>query len=272
MFVPRQGFTNPFLQFAGNPYQVPSMFQGIQGVPPGSGFGLISPLMVNPYTGLNAAGFTAVNPLLASQIGFGQVPTINPVGFAATYPTLNPYQSFQQGYGGSGFGQGFQVPPLTASSGQWEAHHINPLAGVGNPTQSSNPFVALGAQAFPGVTNQELWGNQTSIGPSIGDPFTGQMQLTPGFYQQLPVRPLITPQHFSSGQPGLPIGAHSGLPIDPYSALLQAQFLQAQLISQLAANPFQQAVRGYSGAPWLTGGVPTISQAFPYAQGGTAGF
>jgi hypothetical protein len=92
-------------------------------------------------------------------------------------------------------------------------------------------------------------------------------QLNPLAQQQLPIRPLISAQQFDPSQVSLPgiAGAIAGQVTDPYST-----FVQAQLIPQLAASPFQQMHRAYTGAPWITGvGVPSpIGPVLPSAQVG----
>ncbi|HSE98221.1 MAG TPA: hypothetical protein VLD57_08165, partial [Blastocatellia bacterium] len=128
--------------------------------------------------------------------------------------------------------------------------------------------LGLQAQQPLGGVNPHILA-QVLANPAIaGDPIVGALvsqQLNPFAYQQPPIRSLIGPQQqipFQLGAAG-GFGQVAGQGIDPYSALVQAQ-----LMSQFAANPYQHMLRTFTGSPWaigaglshLTGQVPPFAQ------------
>jgi hypothetical protein len=161
---------------------------------------------------------------------------------------------------------------------------INPLGVPTTAQYGIDPRVTFGGtgQQF-GFTDPNVASGLNNPGIA-GDPIALLMsqQLNPLVHQQLPIRSLIdTPQNagFQQNVPGIgfpvtqwPVAqpiAH----LDPYRA-----FIEAQLISQLAANPlyqlqhqvqprfqqgFQQGLQQGYGVPETTGlGVPGVGQQF----------
>jgi hypothetical protein len=241
MFVPRQPISNPFLQFfggapfAGVPYPFPAMFHPVQSLA-----GIIPT--------------QAINPVFPTQ-------AINPV--LAAHGLFQPVLGVQPSFG--------LTPPGFSGIGQVEAQHI-----AGMTPFLGNPFI--GGLGFPGATGVTGVG-QTAINPGIsGVSGYGQAAIGPGIdpvssyliaqqfnpaMQQLPVRPLINPQNWNPIQS---FSAGSTFPqvIDPQLALAQAQ-----LLSSLAVNPYQQLLRNYATQPWIpAASILSGGQPFPVTQTG----
>jgi hypothetical protein len=227
----------------------------------GSSLGWINPQAsqvsgygVSPFAGVQTSGFGTANPPFTPQLGGGISPVTHPLiaaQLATTNPALLSYL-IQQSGSGELAGQSLQ-----GTSGPWGA-------------SSGGGFNPLGQQSL-GAVNPNILA-QVLANPAIAsDPVVGPLiaqQLNPLAQQQLPIRPLIGQQQFNPFQASIPggIGSTAGQGIDPYSALIQAQ-----LLSQLAAGPYQQMFRPYTGSPWFTGsGLPFTSQAFPFTQAGAA--
>jgi hypothetical protein len=242
----RQAFTNPFLSVAGVSNQ-PGVSGSVARCPAcGNTVGVesaiqpnigLNPLGVGSNLGQQMGGFVP-NPLafsqpglpinsLASQLFAGIPPTINPLSQLATnWPVATHHQGIGGRVGVTGF---------------------DPRFGYG-----------AGGQQF-GSTGANVPG---SINPVAVDPISllVSQQLNPLTQQQLPIRPLIGgPQGFGTQQqiPGFasPITQWT----DPYRA-----FIEAQLISQLAANPFYQLQQRSYGYPETAGfGMPfNVGQQF----------
>jgi hypothetical protein len=217
---------------------------------------------VSPFS-TGAAGLGGINPLLAQAALYSANPFATTQGLSGQ---ISPFASQQQGgavnplllsqlyqqAGGSEFGG--QVGG--GISGQWPGASI-PGAGV------------YGQQAGGGVNPHIL--SQLLANPAkASDPVAGALiaqQLHASTVQQPPIRSLISPLQSQPFQTGSPVGLGSivGQGLDPSTA-----FIQAQLMSQLAANPFQQMLRPYANVPWGIGGglSPFAGQVSPFGQTG----
>jgi hypothetical protein len=228
---------------------------------PGSNLGWVNPQAaqfgaygVSPYGGVQTPGFGAVNPFLTPQLGGAISPITHPLiaaQLATTNPALLSYLVQQTGSGelAGQFPQG--------ASGAWGASSGGGFSQPGQqPLGAVNPNILAQVLANPAIASDPV------VGPLIAQ------QLNPLAQQQLPIRPLIGQQQFNPFQATSPggIGSLAGQGIDPYAALIQAQ-----LLSQLAAGPYQQIFRPHAVSPWFTGsGVPFTGQAFPFTQTGGA--
>ena len=230
----RQGFANPFQSGVGGSFQP----------------GVVGSVARCPICG-NAVTVTGAVSTAQPQIG------------------LNPLASTQQiPYGVSpttGFGL---INPLASQFTAGVTPNINPLAaqlGANWPVLSHNqgvvrldPRLAFGS-VDPNIA-AVLAGSAITSDP-ISSLMSQQLNplVNPLVQQQLPIRPLIGGQQGIGTQqliPGFGSGVNQWL--DPYRA-----FIEAQLISQLSANPFYQLSRGYGGAPEATvPGVPFPGQWF----------
>ena len=224
----RQGFANPFPSGVGGSFQ------------PG------------------VVGSVARCPICGNAVTMGAASTVQPqIG-------LNPLAVAQQTpYGVSpttGFGL---INPLASQFTAGVTPNINPLAaqpGANWPVLSHNQGVRLDPRLAFGSVDPNI--AAVLAGSAItSDPISSLMsqQLNPLFQQQLPIRPLIGGQQGIGTQQLIP-GFGSGVNQwpDPYRA-----FIEAQLLSQLAANPLYQLSRGYGGAPEATvPGVPFPGQWF----------
>lgn len=239
MFVTQIG-SNPLQQpllaasrcpCCGNPVSIGASFYpaavGVGPFPSVTSLGGVSPLAaqvsglgVNPWASVQAAAINPISPLLNPQFGAITTPVINPLvaaQFGATHPALLSQLTPQ-------------IPtPFYAGT--------SPL--VQSPLGAINPYVPTQFLAHPAIA---------------ADPMASALlahQLSPLPWQQLPIRPLIGPQPVASIA-GIP-SPIVGQPMDPYSALAQAQ-----LISQLTASPFQQLLRAHT--PWVSGvGAPFLA-------------
>jgi hypothetical protein len=246
----RQAFANPFLPAVGASFQ-PGQVSSIGTCPCcGNTVAVASP--IQPQTaGLNPLN---IGQNLGQQIG-GLVP--------------NPYAVSQT----TGFGQ---INPLSYQFTPGVPQAINPFVAqlasnwAGNlPHQGvDRRFGVYGADPRFGFgTPQQLgYNDPTAVPASINPAFTGDpigslyaQHVNPLAQQQLPIRPLI------GGQQGLGSQSQSFIPgfaspttqwADPIRMLIEAQ-----LISQIASNPFYQLQRAYGGVPDATGqGMPFAGQ------------
>lgn|SRR5262245_19629213 len=183
-----------------------------------------------PYSFSQGAGLGQINPL-ATQFGQGVPPTLQPMGTPGTgWQGLGTLA--QQGIGGRTGAYG--MDPRFAIGQQFG--HVDPSVLTGwNPTIGSDPISSLFSQ-----------------------------QVNPLVQQQLPIRPLIGAQQQGLGfqTSGVPGFATTHQWQDPYRELIEAQ-----LISQLANNPFYQLQRAYGGVPELSN-LPFAGQQFhpPFAN------
>jgi hypothetical protein len=258
------GQYNPLTQFAAG--IVPGLNPGVN--PMTTQFGQYNPLLsqiAGGVTGINHAGvpttaqFGQFNPLVPRFAG-GFGPTINPfiAQTATNWPThFNP--QFSQGVGRTPGYEAYGIDPRVAfgaTGQQFGFTDPNVGAGLNNPGIAGDPIALLMSQ-----------------------------QLNPLVHQQLPIRPLINAPQNTGVQPNISGANFSGpnisgqnlpgigfpvtqWPVAQPVAQLDAYraFLEAQLISQLAANPLyqlqHQVQRGY-GAPETAGlGVPGVGQQF----------
>jgi len=177
----------------------------------------------NPYATSQTTGFGQINPL-ASQFTTGVPQAINP--FVAQPASNWPGHLSQQGVGGRVGGYGAD-PRLAFGAGgqQFGYNDPNVAPGLINPTIAGDPIRSLFSQ-----------------------------QVNPLAQQQLPIRPLIGGQQQGLGSQSFIPGVATPITqwADPYRA-----FIEAQLISQLASNPFYQLQRAYGGVP------ETIGQGMP---------
>lgn len=270
-----------------------SLFGGGQGI----GF---NPFIssVAPFFGANLTPFSTglaptINPLITAQLAatnpvLAQLIATNPMlaQLAATNPMLISHLA-QQTAGGIGAltGQPYTGQPyigafahpitqlLGGGAGQFGGQPFGSPFGFASASQWSTPY-SIGAgplgQPTVGTVNPSVLAQMYTNPALATDPVVSLVlaqQLNPLAQQQLPIRPLISAQQFDPSQVSLPgiAGAIAGQVTDPYST-----FVQAQLIPQLAASPFQQMHRAYTGAPWITGvGVPSpIGPVLPSAQVG----
>lgn len=221
--VARYGIGNPFAQnpFAQNPFVqltggVP-LHPAAGGINPffhAAGLGLINPLGIQP-------GVFSVHP----QPWFGQInaqqPFQAPTGFG---PTVSPLAN-----------------PILAQLCGWYPgmSPINPNIGQSAGGQFGGPVPGgYGQTGFGGIgsTTQQpqLYNQGIVVDPTLAA--LCAQQLNP-LAQQLPIRPFMNVGGIN------PIAG--GQWIDPYSAAL----IQAQLVSQLAANPLYQLSRQVTGVP-----------------------
>lgn len=228
----RQGFANPFFPSMGASFQPGgALCAGWHPTAIGPG-GQIGGFVPTPYGVPVSTGFGVINPI-ATQFAPGVVPNINPL--AAQLMANWPISSALSNPGVGRFGS-YGIDPRFAGGvgGQHGYGYLDPnVAPFGiNPTVAGDP---IGLQ-------QQL---------PLVNPFMQQQQ-------QLPIRPLIgTQPGFASQQ--LTPGFASPLAqwVDPYRA-----FIEAQLVSQLFANPLQHLQRGYGAVPELSGqGLPFTGQA-----------
>jgi hypothetical protein len=250
----RQAFANPFVSASGTSFQ-PGVVNSVGRCPycgnavaiastiEPQGAGL-NPLNVganlgqqmggpvpNPYAVSQTAGFGQTNPLW-SQFTTGVPQAINPfvAQLASNWPGSG-HPSYQQTGRVGAYGAD---PRIAFGTGQQFGYHDPNLAqGFNNPT--IDPISSLFSQQVHPLAQQ----------------------------QQLPIRPLM------GGQQGLgsQLGGQQGLgsqsfipgfasPNTQWTDLYRA-FIEAQLISQIASNPFYQLQRAYGGIPEVTGlGMP----------------
>jgi len=289
---------NPFQQFTAgtSPFGIGTNFSGISPLTPQfSGFGT-NPFIggqtfgINPFTsGITpffGAGITpTINPMFTAQLAatnpvLAQLVATNPVlaQLAATNPMLLSFLT-QQTAGGSGTLANQPLGSFTpfipqffgTGAGQFGGQAFGSPFGFVNASQSSTPYHILSGQIgqpTAGNVNPNLLGQLCANPALAADPVVSSVlaqQLNP--LAQLPIRPLINAQQPDFSQANIPgtIGAITGQVTDFTSPLVQAQ-----LASQLAANPLQQAYRAYTGSPWIAGtGVPSLTgQVSPFAQTG----
>lgn len=248
----RQAFANPFFSAAGASFQPGGVSAVGRCAFCGSPVALantIQPQTIQPQTvGLNPFGPGAnlgqqMGGFLPNPYGVSQstgFPQINPIGsqFATGVPqAVNPFLA-QIGSNWPGSGHlGHQ-----GASGRAGAYGVDPRFAFSNVGQQ---FGYNDPNAIPGLLNPVIG----------GDPISSlwSQQVNPLAQQQLPIRPLIGAQQVLGSQsliPGFasPVTQWS----DPYR-----MFIEAQLISQLASNPFYQLQRAYGGVPEATGlGTP----------------
>jgi len=249
----------------GTPANVSNIFQqpstAIGPFPQGSGLGILNPQASQmsgysgiPFAGVQTPGFGTTNPPFTPQIGAGLSPLTNPLvaaQVAANNPALLSYLVQQSG------GVEFAGQPLQGATGQWGASSGVGFGPLGQQSQGAvNPNILAQVLANPAIVSDPV------VGPLVAQ------QLNPWAQQQLPIRSLVGQQQFNPFQANAPgaAGSVAGQAIDPYTALVQAQ-----LISQLAAGPYQHMLRSYAGSPWFTApGLPFTGQAFPFTQPGAA--
>jgi len=255
--------------------------------PAGAAFGGASPLTqqlgglgATPYAGLQTLGVNPIGQLLAHQLGAGISPTINPMvaaQLATTNPLLLSYLAQQAGGGIGALGGQAGLGPVSpiaqlSGAGQFGAQPSASQFGQAGVGQWGSPLGAMAGQSGQsaiGAINPHVLA-QILANPAIAsDPVVGALlaqQLNPLAQQQLPIRPLTGAQQHDPYQSAVSAVASPipGQATDPVSALVQAQ-----LISQIAANPLQQILsRAYAGAPGITGlGMsPITGQASSPAQ------
>jgi hypothetical protein len=272
MFPRTIGFGNPFQQFAVNPFQAVNPYQVANPFAAAMGPGGINPLTalmsaqaISPYPSAQVPGFTGINPLFSHQFGWGVAPSINPLiaaQLATTNPSVLPYLAAQSGIAQGEFGSPYnpgQFNPIPQLLGGGIGHFAGQQF-AGHPFAAQSPVVsspgvgfgAIGQQPF-GVINPNLLAQALANPATASDPLIGALvaqQLNPLAGQQLPIRSLIGGHQFNPLTSGFGggLGSITGQVTDPYSTLVQAQ-----LISQLAASPYQQMLRAYTGAPWTAG-------------------
>ena len=221
----------------------------------------------NPFL----SGVGAVQPGVAGSVGrcpvCGNAVTVTGTISTLQAPTtgFNPLAVAQQMPYGVSSGTGFgSINPLGSGFTTGITPNINPLAaqlGANWPVSSHFANQGVGRVGPYGIDPRVAFGTvDPNLAPVIGDPISSllQHQTNPLFQQQLPIRSLIGSQQGIGTQQLIP-GFASGVNqwADPYRA-----FIEAQLISQLAANPLYQLQRGYGGLPETTGlGMPFAGQS-----------
>ncbi|MCI0486566.1 MAG: hypothetical protein L0229_08185 [Blastocatellia bacterium] len=221
--------------------------------------------------------FGAISPF--QQLPMGMVPFpawqaisgINPYVAQGTGSWITPFAGIQ--------GAGAINPLIASQFGANVPPFIHPAvaAQLAQVTHTPHPGYLPGS----GVETNPLANifGQPTLSP--GDPLTNALiaqQLNPLAGQQLPIRPLISNQPVNPWQQGAQYGfsPFPGQVMDPYAILLQAY-----LISQLSANPYQQAARAVAVVPGLTQPVGPFAgqnpsfpqQGGPFSQqGGPFGF
>ena len=276
MFFPRQNVGNPFFQFGSLvPFHTPELWQAVQALQQHGLNPFIQSAIQPSIARLAALGqippqIGAINPLLAQstlQQGFGSV--FQPTPFQQTPFQQVPFQQtpFQQvPFQQTPFQQvPFQQTPFQQTPFQQVPFQQMPfLGGLPFAGQFENQFSGGQFGAFGSPTGNPFGAAtaQSTGGQGIGcDPITGiplTQQLNPAIQQYLPVRSLINPLGVNQQ-----LTPYAQPPVDPVSLLLQAQ-----LVQQLSANPYQQLLRGYSGTPWQTPGFSGIQQGIGYPQQG----
>lgn len=241
----RQGFANPFLSAVGASFQ------------PGVAGSVRCPYCGNAVT-------------IAGSVGAG----LNPLGVGSTGQQTGGFvPSPYGGYQTPGLGM---TNPLALQFGTSVPPNVNPLAAQFTttwpiPTHLANPALSrVGAYGIDprialGGIGQQFGGIDPNVGsvfagsPIAGDPISSLLAQQALAQQQLPIRPLISSkQGIGTGQltPGFSSGVNQW--VDPYRA-----FIEAQLVSQMAANPLYQLTRGYAGVPETAGiGMPFTGQQF----------
>jgi hypothetical protein len=232
----RQAFSNPFQTAGGSSFQPGAI--GSAGRCPlcGNAVGIGSTIQPQT-TGFNPIG---VGSSLGQQFG-GSVPTPYAVAQGAGFGQINPLSA--QFSGGALPG----INPLLSQPGtNWPVLAHLAQQGVGGRTGAYgiDPRSAFGWGQPLGYTDPS---QVQVLNPGIaGDPISSLLsqQWNQLAQQQLPIRPLIGAQQglgFQSPVPGF--GSPTSQFADPYK-----MFIEAQLISQLANNPFYQLQRAY-GVP-----------------------
>jgi hypothetical protein len=265
MFPQSFASVNPFQQFTGtNPYAAVNPFAGIGGASP---YG-INPVSASPFgPGINPQGINPtvnppVNPIVvAAQLASAQLAAqLAAQQLAAHQLAVQQLVAQQQAAQqlaavNPAFGSGLAGHPGLPNSfgapgqiGQFGPTGINP--GI-NPLP---PFGIGGLPPFLAAQIQNPFIQMLPLGGGLplatANPMAALTQQGNPLAQQLPIRPLMSPQPFEQSQVGLGT-AGIGHNTDPYTALAQAHLI-SQLTSRWqfqAINPWSYSSRGTVGTP-----------------------